>query len=403
MSILTKVIGSLSRKSDAISWTEGWADFLGGGARTYAGVSINRDDAMRVAAFHACVRLIALKLSSFPVDFYRRETTRRIPIPAPLWGLRPNREQLWPEFIAQAVVSVASQGEVFIDHSDRDSNGIIRALYVRDPQSVVVARDTQTNALSYTMNTSGGTVPLPRVAHWRLMAMPGSDRGLSPLECARQELGIARASQQYLATYFANGATVSAVLQFPAGVSKEEAAAYVAQFRELYASSENAHKVAGLVAAEYKPMALSNEQAQFLQLRSFSAIDIARLFNIHPTRIGEGLHTMMVGTSAEQYNLIVYQDAIQPYVSLFEAGFRDLLPNGQYLKFNVSSLLRGDTETRMKAYKALFDMGALSRDEIRAFEDMNPVPGGESYYLPTNNYSPLGPDGMPVPTTAPGA
>ncbi|HRY87193.1 MAG TPA: phage portal protein [Rubrivivax sp.] len=401
MSLLTKVIGTLSGKSDQITWSEGWIDWLKGGQATDAGVSIGRDDAMKVAAFHACVRLIALKLQSFPVDVYRRvsDTERRPAGVAPRWTRRPNGERLWPEFIAELAVSAATQGEVMLDVSRKDNAGYPSDMFAIDPAAVIVARDKGTRRLSYTMNTVDGLHPLDAgsIKHWRLMTMPGSDRGLSPLECARQELGIARAAQRYEATYFANGSTVSAVLQFPEGVGRDEAKEYVEQFRELYARGGDHHKVAGVVAAEYKPMAMSNKDAQFNELRSFSAIDITRFFNIHPTRIGEGLQTPMFGNSLEQFNMVIFQDAIQPYVTLFEAGFWELLPQPLYLKFNTSSLLRGDTRTRMDAYKGLFDVGAMSRAQIAAKEDLPVPPGGERYYLAANNYSPLDEDGVPLP------
>lgn len=404
MSILTKVVRTLAGKSDAIAWPASWNEWLSGARSTDAGVSIGRDEAMSVAAFHACVRLIALKIASFPVDIYRKDGSRRLVEPTPpRWSRRPNAEQMWPEFAAQLAASCACHGEAFV-RVETNGRGLPTDLFVVDPQAVVVARDSRTSALTYTVNTTAGVQPLTSVKHWRLMALPGSDRGVSPLSAARQELGISRAAQRYLASYFANGAAVSAVLQFPEGVTEAEAKAYVEQFRDLYTGAGSHHKVAGVVAAEYKPMAATNEQAQFLQLRSFSAIDIARFFNIHPTRVGEGLQTPMFGNSLEQFNMVIYQDAIQPYVSLFEAGFRELLTPPQYLKFNTAALLRGDTKTRMEAYRAQFGLGSIKPDEIRAYEDLEPLPDGRGQhtYVMTN-LGPIGPDGVPVVAAKPGA
>lgn len=400
MSILTKLLGGLSAKSETVSWPESFNQWLRGSRATEAGVSISRDDAMRIGAYHACVRLISLTLAGFPVDFLRKDAeNRRTPMPMPpRWGVRPNADQLWPEFMGQLTSAAVNHGEVFLDVRDRGADGFPLNLYVVDPLAVTVVRDADTNVKSFLVNTTKGLQKRTgeEFRHWKLLQMPGSDRGLSTLDCALQELGIARASQSYLASYYANGGTVSAVLQFPPEVSKEMAKEYLDQFRELYAGAGNHHKVAGLVGGEYKPMASDNDKGQYLQLRSWSAVDIARMHGIHPTRIGEGLETPMFGNSIEQFNMVVYQDAIQPYVSLFEAGFRELLPPPAYLKFNTSAMLRADTKTRMESYRVLFGMGSIKADEIRAKEDMDPLPDGRGQhtYVMTN-LGPVDADGLP--------
>ncbi len=106
------------------------------------------------------------------------------------------------------------------------------------------------------------------------MSLPGSDRGLSPLDAARQEAGISIAAQRFQASFFRNGATVSAVLEMPQGTTRQQAELLRDMWHEEHQGSEQAHKVGILPGASYKPMAITQEQAQFLESRDFSVLDI---------------------------------------------------------------------------------------------------------------------------------
>ena len=55
-----------------------------------------------------------------------------------------------------------------------------------------------------------------------------------------------------------------------------------------------------------------------------------------------------------------------------------------YLEYNVDSLLRGDSKARGEFYKTLFMLGAISQNEIRKKENMNPIENGNIYYIPLN-------------------
>ena len=55
-----------------------------------------------------------------------------------------------------------------------------------------------------------------------------------------------------------------------------------------------------------------------------------------------------------------------------------------YHKFNDKGLLRGDAKTQSEFYKAMWDVGALTTNEIRNIEDENPIEGGDTPFVNTN-------------------
>jgi hypothetical protein len=45
-------------------------------------------------------------------------------------------------------------------------------------------------------------------------------------------------------------------------------------------------------------------------------------------------------------------------------------------------MLRGDTQSRAEYYTALYNIRAISPNEVRALENMNPYEGGDAYGMP---------------------
>jgi phage portal protein BeeE len=67
---------------------------------------------------------------------------------------------------------------------------------------------------------------------------------------------------------------------------------------------------------------------------------------------------------------------------------KDLIPvedrGTYYAEHEMAALLRGDSTGRANFYRTMSNIGALSINEIREFENMNPVPGGDEHFIPLN-------------------
>jgi len=50
-----------------------------------------------------------------------------------------------------------------------------------------------------------------------------------------------------------------------------------------------------------------------------------------------------------------------------------------FCEFKLDNLLRGDQKTRYECYQIGIDKGFLSRNDVRGFENLSPVPGGDDY------------------------
>ncbi len=59
------------------------------------------------------------------------------------------------------------------------------------------------------------------IVHIVGLMLAGSDVGLSPVECARQSIGLGLATQEYGAKFFAEGANMPGVIEIPGVASPE--------------------------------------------------------------------------------------------------------------------------------------------------------------------------------------
>ena len=78
--------------------------------------------------------------------------------------------------------------------------------------------------------------------------------------------------------------------------------------------------------------------------------------------------------NVEQRDLSLLKYAIGPWLVRLESALTDLVPRGQYVKFNAGGLLRTDLKTRYEAHEIGIRAGFLTVDEARELEDREPLP-----------------------------
>jgi hypothetical protein len=137
---------------------------------------------------------------------------------------------------------------------------------------------------------------------------------------------------------------------------------------------------------KYTPLALSPEDSQFLETRQFSRSDIAALFRVPPSKVGDT--TRQSKASAEQENLSYVTDTLRPYLVRIEREIqRKLLPqdNSMFVEFDVSERLRGDFATTMTGFAVGKQWGFYSTNIVLEKLGENPIgPEGDIYWAPVN-------------------
>lgn len=358
-----------------------------------AGVWVNDRTALQHMAVLACVRLLADAVSGLPQDVVQPQGAVRMPVPAPRVIREPNPD--WPLFdhMWQVMASLALRGNAYERVVERDRQERPSALVPVHPDSVQpIVEDMGGWKRIVKYRIDGHEYHPSDILHTRRMPLPGHVLGLSPIEQARQGIGIGLAAERYGARWFGQSADPSSVLQSDSNMTAEQ----VQDTQRTWIASHGGRRFPAVLSGglKYQRISITPDESQFLETKQASRGEIAMMYGIPPHMIGDTDKSTSWGAGIEAQGRGFVTFTLGPWLRCVEfARTRFLLPQGQDLKFNVSALLRGDTLARYTAYTQARNAGWLNVDEIRALEDMPPIPdgSGQSFIQPLN-MGPLGSD-----------
>lgn len=368
---------------------------------TTSGKMVNERTAMQTTAVYACVRILSETIASLPLHTFK--TTEKGKEKATehhiykLLAEEPNSEMTSFVFRETLMGHLLLWGNAYAQII-RDGRGRVIALYPLLPNKVTVDRTTK-GEIYYIYTRSEGDGPSSSgysqiyLRSDEVLHIPGLGFdglvGDSPIAMAKNAVGMAIATEEYGAKFFANGANPGGVLEHP-GVVKDPARIRES-WNSVYQGSTNAHRVAVLEEGmKFQSIGIPPDQAQFLQTRKFQLNEIARLFRIPPHMIGDLDKSSF--SNIEQQSLEFVKYTLDPWVirweqALKKALFTDAEKKDYFVKFNVDGLLRGDYQSRMNGYSVARQNGWMSSNDIRELEDFNKIPadlGGDLYLINGN-------------------
>jgi HK97 family phage portal protein len=356
---------------------------------------------MRTAAVYACVRVISEAIASLPLRLYRFENGL---VPEPdntlydILHTSPNSEMTSFVFRETLMSHILLYGNGYAQIL-RDGLDRITALYPLLPNKMDVCRNPDNGQIFYTYwrdrdetrsHEKSGGVALRKeeVLHIPGLSFDGLV-GYSPIALAKNAIGMAIATEDYGASFFANGANPGGVLEHPGTL--KDATALRATWEALYKGAKNSHRIAVLEEGlKFHTIGIPPEQAQFLETRKFQLNEIARVFRVPPHMIGDLEKSTF--SNIEQQSMEFVKYTLDPWVVRLEQSMNQTLlsPSERkkyVVKFNLDGLLRGDYATRMNGYAIGRQNGWLSANDIRKLEDLNPISaedGGDRYLVNGN-------------------
>lgn len=284
----------------------------------------------------------------------------------------------------------------------RDASGRITALYPLLPNKMDISRSPDTREIFYTYwrdmdetrqkeKTGGVILRKEDILHVPGLSFDGM-LGYSPIALAKNAVGMPIATEDYGASFFANGASPGGIWEYPTTLKNHE------QIREawerLYKGMGNSHRLAVLEdGLKYHQISIPPEQWQFLETRKFQLNEIARTFRVPPHMIGDLEKSSF--SNIEQQSLEFVKYTVEPWViRLEQAMCQNLLTESEQdrysIRFNLDGLLRGDYETRMKGYSMGIQNGFMSPNDCRRLENFDLIPpeeGGDTYMVNGNMVS----------------
>lgn len=356
---------------------------------TTSGKTVNERTAMQTTAVYSCVRILAETIASLPLQLYEHTNSgKEKAVTHQLYNIihtEPNPEMTSFVFRETLMSHLLLWGNAYAQII-RDGRGRILYLYPLMPDKMIVDRE-ENGELYYEYHTNKGSVILSKeeVLHIPGLGFDGII-GYSPIAMAKNAIGMAIATEEYGASFFANGANPGGILEHP-GVVKDPARVRES-WNTVYQGSNNAHRIAVLEEGmKFTSIGIPPEQAQFLQTRKFQINEIARIFRVPPHMVGDLEKSSF--SNIEQQSLEFVKYTLDPWVIRWEMAMQKALLSSNekkkyFIKFNVDGLLRGDYASRMSGYATGRQNGWFSANDIRELENLNRIPaelGGDLYLI----------------------
>lgn len=372
MSIITRALSAIGLERRSTPGPDGWPVSL-------SASTVTPTTAQGVSAVYACVQAISETVASLPLILFKSSGDDRERATAhPLYSVlhsQANPEQTALEFREYMQAAVLLRGNAFA-RIVRGWDGQVRELWPINPDSMQVRRATN-GGLVYEYSDGAGTLHrllAHEVLHLRHRLGDDGVMGVSPIAAARGVVELAQAEADHGVNTFRNGAKLLGVLKFPGKLKPEQRTAIGNSWSTQHGGGANAGRTAILEeGVEFQSVSMTLEDSEWIAARQFSVEEVARLFRVPPTVIGDLRHgnysnsvemARQFVTQTLRRHLLMWEQAIASKL-LTEAGRRTY-----FAQHAVEGLLRGDSANRAAFYAAGIAAGWMLPSEARRLEDM---------------------------------
>ncbi len=376
-------------------YTSFWSEL--GYGDSDSGIPITKEKALNYTAFWACVNLLARTTASLSLMTYERLQPRgkRRATDHPLYQIlhsEPNPEMDSFSYMETLVYHlIASNGNAYSYIEWEPDLTSIKYLWPMNPTKVTKGRDDKTREILFQYQFDDGPKTLPAYRVWHIPGF-GYDglKGYTPLTYFRNQIGLGLSAEKMGSKLFKNGLTFGGFLEHPGRMSEEAQTRFLKNLKDKHEGVDKAHALTILEEGmKYNKNSIPPDDAQWLETRKFQRNEMAACFGIPPHKIGDLDRATF--SNIEQQNLEFVIDAIRPLcVRIERSANRQLFiaqeKPGYFVEFLLDALLRGDSAARATYYKEMYYLGALSPNDIREKENMNPIddPAGDSYFTQQN-------------------
>lgn len=356
-------------------------------------IVVTQEKALQLATCFACARAISEDIAKLPWNAFSRSGNKRTKLDnSPLHRLlnvRPNPDMGSFSFRETLVFQALTWGNAYAE-IERDISGRPTALW-----PIYADRVTPKHVngrLIYEVRQQSGDpliIQADEMFHLHGVGFDGV-QGYSMVGLAAQSLGFAIAAEEHGASFYGNNTTPGLALKTDAVLNEEGFERLKKQIAERKGS---ARAYEGMILEQGMDFArpnMSQVDAQYVETRRQQVEEICRWWRVPPHKVGELSRAHF--TNIEHQNIDYVTDTLMPWVKrLEEEADWKLIGNrsqASYTKIAVQALMRGDSQGRATFYKELRLLGALSANDIRALEDLDPIPDGDGYYM-QSQYVPL--------------
>ncbi len=352
----------------AVTSVEGW------GRGDDAALGSSMSSALSVVPVFAACRLISDSIATLPLQAYRKTGDVRTPIALPAVFDTETRI----EWVQQALMSLLLRGNAYGLVVARSDDGTPKRVQWLNPERVDIDETGTKPVFRY----NGTVVPDVDMKHIPAYAMPGTVKGLSPIGACSMLADTGAATQKMMRDWFAGRGIPGVTAQNTSKVLSAAEAETVSD--RLRARMRTGQPFVHGSDWDINFMSLPADDAGFVSSAKLNATQVATIYGIPPEMIGGETGSSLTYSTVEmnQHNLAAL--TLRPWLAKLEQEFSSWIYRPRYVRFNVDAMIRVDVKTRYDIHQIAREIGMRNVDEIRALEDLTPLPDGQG-----QDYNPL--------------
>lgn len=336
--------------------------------------------ALNLIPVYAAVRLIADSVSTLPLQAgVKLADGSRKQIAAPAVVAEPSTSYTKVTWLHKCMASGLTDGNAIGWHVARDGLGRPSRTVWLDPFSVDI--QDRTDGPHFYFN--GREIDRRDILHIPAFSVAGQTRGISPIGAAASAVRSGLRAQEFTDEWFKNKTIPSSTFKNTAITLDADQADTVSD-RLMQRLKAGKPLVMGK-DWEYDLLKISADDAGFIASSRATASQIAAIFGVPPEMIGGDTGSSLTYSTVEQNTINFITHTLRPWlVKLEEAFTQAYMKPGEYLKFNVDAMIRTELKTRHEVFKIDREIGLKNIDELRALDDLEPLPDGQG-----EDYAPL--------------
>lgn len=355
-----------------------------GGWQSATGRQVSVEQTTRMGAVYRGVQIIANGVGGLPLKTFRhgnRTIVERSAVPE-YTSLTPLTR--WSMSVAHLVL----WGNAYL-FKQRNAAGVITDLIPIHPGRVTVDVVNETAiGLPWVKRFDIDGVPYTSYEVMHVMGPYTLDgvEGIGPIARTREAVALGLTAEEAAAKLFGQGMMLGGIITTEQRLEAAQADALKKRWRTKLSGVDSAHDVAVMDrGAKFQPLTMPPADAQFLESRKFQVTEVARILGLPGWMLNDQEKSTSWGSGMEEQGYMFVTHTLKPYAQAIEQQINmEILPRTQYAEFVVDGLLRGNSAARAAYYNAGITGGWLTPNDVRARENMQPVPWGNEPYLPNN-------------------
>lgn len=363
-------------------------DFLGIDRNT-------KSDALSEATYFACLKVLSESIGKLPLKLQRHNDTNGVEIMRKhdlfyILHDRPNPYMSATVFWSTVEMNRNHYGNAYVWIQGAGRNTKLWILPTSEVQ--VYYDDAKTLAQQpdiYYIYSHGGkryVFGSEEILHFKSSMTLDGVVGVSVMDRLKATVDSGIKSQNMINKMYDSGFTAKAVLNYTGSLSDINVNELV-RMTEAYGKGELKDKgIENIIPIplgfSLTPLNVKLADNQFIDIKRYSALQIASAFGIKPYQIGD--YTKSSYASAEAQQLSFYVDTLLYIIKQYEEEItykllsNDEIISGYHFKFNVGVILRADLKTQIETLVKAINGGLYKANEARALMDLESVPGGDT-------------------------